>query len=318
MSEKTIKLASMFVALLFFVALTGEISAKTPQIESGNTFNTQSVDEDYWGPTEKAMGLEGKLKPDKTITFSIPMTLKVSLDGIPLNPASDRAHDFDFMKTRDKALMVGEIGVTEQEVKNVSMAVLQSGLQVTAVHNHLLRTSPHIIWIHISGYGDPVDMAKKIRNITEYVNGKAPTSIEEKFRRGEINTTKLDQIIGKKGSAEGGDYSFDIDRADKVSMNGTILSPAMDVSTMIRFQPLENGKAAVIGEFTLEESEVEPVMKTFMYNGIEVTALHSHMITEQPRLFYMHCWATGNAEELAGAMRMALDKTNSVKSKSAS
>ena len=100
-------------------------------------------------------------------------------------------------------------------------------------------------------------------------------------------------------------------RADKISMNGTVLSPVMDVSTSVRFQPLGNGDAAVIGEFVLEENEVEPVMQAFLDNGIEVTALHSHMLTEQPRLFYMHCWATGNAEALASAMRQALDKTNS-------
>jgi hypothetical protein len=223
------------------------------------------------------------------------------------------------MKAGNKALMVGEIGVTEMEVKNVSTMVLKSGLQVTAIHNHVLRSSPHIMWIHISGYGDPVDMAKKIRNITDYVNGEPPARSEKNTRIKDINTTKLDQIIGKKGSAEGGDYGFDIARADEVRMNGYIMAPVMDISTMIRFQPLGNGSAAVLGEFVLEENEVDPVIKTFTDKGIEVTALHSHMITEQLRLFYMHCWATGDARELASIMRKVLDKTNSeIGSKSSS
>lgn len=311
MRQSTIKFATAFITLLLCVAIIGEISTKTTQHGSEKSSESQNATAGFWESTQKAMGVKGELKPDNAIAFSIPMTQKVSLDGISLSPASDRTHDFDFQRVRNKALMVGEIGVTEMEVKNVSTMVVQSGLQVTAIHNHLLRTSPHILWIHISGSGDPADMAKKIRKITDYVNGKPPARSEEKFDIRGINTSKLDRIIGKKGSAEGGDYGFDIDRVDKIRMNGTVLSPVMDVSTMIRFQPLGNGDAAVIGEFVLEENEVDPVMQAFIDNDIEVTALHSHMITEQPRIFYMHCWATGNAEDLASAMRKALDKTNS-------
>ena len=162
-------------------------------------------------------------------------------------------------------------------------------------------------------------MAKKIRSITDDVNGESPAKSEKGFESKGINTSGLDKIIGKNGSMEGEDYNFDIGRADKISMNGVVLSPVMDVSTMIHFQPIGNGNAAVIGEFVLEEKEVEPVIRTLTDNGIEVTALHSHMITEQPRLFYMHAWATGNAEELASVMRKALDKTNAeIRNKSSS
>jgi len=311
MRENTIKFATAFIALLLCVAMVGEISTKALQSESANSSVDKNISASYWALTEKTMDVKGELKPDNAISFSIPMTLKVSLDGIPLNPASDRTHDFDFMKTGNKAMMVGELGVTEMEVKNVSSMVLKAGFQVTAIHNHLLRTSPHVMWIHIHGYGDPVDMAKKIRSITDFVNRKPPEKSNDNTRIKGINTSKLDQIIGKNGSVEGRDYGFDVARANKISMNGTMLSPAMDVSTMIRFQPLGNDKTAVIGEFVLEENEVNPVMQTFTDNGIEVTALHSHMITEQPRLFYMHCWATGDAGRLASIMRKALDETNS-------
>jgi hypothetical protein len=301
---KTIKFASLFIVLLVCLTIIGAATTKTSNSEKANA-------SEYWKPVEKAMGEKGKVSPDGAIKFTIPMTLNVTLDGIKLNQASERSHDFDFMRAGDQAMMVGEIGVTEEEVKNVSDMVLQSGLQVTAIHNHLLRTSPHITWIHIYGNGDPIDMAKNIRNITDYVNGYSSASESEKFQSKGINTTELDRIIGDKGSAEGGDYNYDIPRADKVRMNGYVLSPVMDVSTMINFQPLGKGNAAVIGEFVLEENEVEPVVRTLAANGIEVTALHSHMITEQPRLFYVHCWATGDATELAGIMREALNETNS-------
>jgi hypothetical protein len=309
MYKKTIKIASAFIALLLFVGVIGVISANAQQNQTAKSSDAKSAG--YWASTEKAMGTEGKLKPGNAITFQIPVIQKVSLDGTQLNGGSDRTDDFDFQKVGNKALMVGEIAVKENEVKKVSSMALQSGLQVTAIHNHLLRTSPHIMWIHISGYGDPVVISKKIRIITDYVNGKPPSKNEEEFQSGGIDTAKLDKIIGKKGSTEGGDYNFDIDRSDKVSMNGIVLSSAMDVSSMIHFQPLGKGNAAVIGEFALEANEVEPVIRTLTENGVEVTALHSHMLTEKPRLFYMHCWATGNAEELASIMRKALDETNS-------
>lgn len=309
MREKTIKTAVAFTTLLLCVAMIGVTSAKTSDSKSANV--------SFWVPAEKAMGVEGELKPDSAITFSIPMTQKVTLDGLQLNEGSDRTHDFDFQKVGNQSLMVGEIGVTENKVNNVSTMVVRSGLQVTAIHNHLLRTSPHIMWIHISGYGDPAVMAKKIRSITDDINGESPVKSEKGFESKGINTSGLDRIIGKNGSVDEEDYNFDIGRSDEISMNGTVLSPAMDVSTMIHFQPIGNGSAAVIGEFVLEEKEVEPVMRTLTDNGIEVTALHSHMITEQPRLFYIHAWATGNAEELANVMRKALDRTNAeIRSKS--
>lgn len=302
MSGKLIKFGNTLVILLLLVMIVGIVSAK-------NTDSENASASEYWKPVEKAMGEKGEVSPDGAIKFTIPMTLNVTLDGIKLNQASERSHDFDFMRAGDKAMMVGEIGVTEEEVNNVSTMALHSGLQATAIHNHLLRTSPHIMWIHIYGYGDPVDMAKKIRNITDYVNGGSSASESETFQSKGINTTELDLIIGYKGSAEGGDYNYDIPRVDKVQMNGYTLSPVMDVSTMINFQPLGNGKAAVIGEFVSKENEVEPVVRTLTANGMEVTALHSHMITEQPRLFYVHCWATGDATKLAGIMRGALNET---------
>ncbi len=312
MLEKGIKFVSGFLALLLCVAMIGEIAVNTSQRAEEKSSSDQNINIDYWVPVEKAMGEKGEISPDGAIKFTIPMTLNVTLNNISLNQASERSHDFDFMRAGNKAMMVGEIGVTENEAGKITAMVLQSGLQVTALHNHLLHLSPNVMWIHIHGYGDPVEMAKKIRNITDYVNGdSSSTSENKKFHSKGINTTELDQIIGDKGSAEGGDYNYDIPRADKIRMNGYLLSPTMDVSTMINFQPLGSGNAMIIGEFALEANEVEPVLRVLTDNGIEVTALHSHMLTEQPRLFYVHCWATGDATELAGKMREALDETNS-------
>jgi hypothetical protein len=312
MRENAIKFASVFIALLMCVTVIGEIKANASPNEASKSPDCKNVNAGYWAPVEKAMSVNGSISSDGTMKFGIPMNQEITLDGIQLNPGSDRTHEFDFMRAGNKAMMVGEIGLTETEVKNVSRMVVRSGLQVTALHNHLLRTSPHIMWLHIYGYGDPVDIANKIRNITDSINGNSPAVNETaRFQSKGVNTTRLDRIIGYKGSVEGGDYSYSIPRADKIWMNGYELSPGMDVSTDISFQPLGNGRAAVLGEFALETDEVEPVIRTLTEDGIEVTALHSHMLTEQPRLFYVHCWAAGNATELASGIREALNETNS-------
>jgi hypothetical protein len=126
-----------------------------------------------------------------------------------------------------------------------------------------------------------------------------------------MDTAKLDSTIGYNGTQEDGVYAFSIPRNDEIRMNGMVLPPGMDISTEISFQPIGDGKAAAIGEFVLESDEVEPVLHSLSSNGIEVTALHSHMLTEEPRLFYLHCWAKGDTEKIAQTFHDALKKTNS-------
>jgi hypothetical protein len=138
------------------------------------------------------------------------------------------------------------------------------------------------------------------------------TGPESRFDNQSLDTAKLDRIIGTDGKADGGVYGFSFPRADNITMDGMTLSPSMDISTEITFQPLGGSKALAIGEYVLEASEVEPVIGALADNGFEVDAIHSHMLTEQPRLFYLHCRATGNAEQLARGMREALDRTNSL------
>src|SRR5207249_502663 len=131
-----------------------------------------------------------------------------------------------------------------------------------------------------------------------------------------LDTAQLDQIIGVKGQGNGGVYQFGVPRRDPITENGTQITPAgpMGLATAINFQPTGNGKAAITGDFVLTGEEVNPVIKALRANGIEVTAIHSHMLTEQPRLIFMHFWANADAVKLARGLRAALDKTASTKS----
>jgi hypothetical protein len=264
----------------------------------------------YWGPVEQAMGTNGDVSEDGVITFVIPRDLGVTLDGIRLAPGSDMSHEFSFMRSGEGAMMVGEIMLKEDEVAGVTQKLIGAGITETALHNHLLRESPHIMWLHVHASGDPAKIAGALRAIIRPLETSSG-STSPGTPVSQLDTARLDAIIGTRGKAEDGVYIYSIPRADKINMGGIELLPDMDISTRVSFQPAGQGKAAVNGEFVLEKSEVGPVLATLSDNGVEVTALHSHMLDEQPRLFYMHCWVVGDPAVIAGAMRKALDKTNS-------
>jgi hypothetical protein len=132
----------------------------------------------------------------------------------------------------------------------------------------------------------------------------------------ELDTAQLDQLIGAKGQANGGVYQFGVPRRDPIVEDGMQIAPVgpMGVATAISFQPTGGGKAAITGDFVLSGNEVNPVINALRANGIEVTAVHSHMLDEQPRLFFLHFWANDDALKLARGLRAALDKTASTKS----
>jgi hypothetical protein len=271
----------------------------------------QNTDITHWAPAERALGVKGDYSPDGSVTFEVPRNLTVTLGGIPLAPGSDLSHEIRMMSAGDKAMAVGELVLLESEVAGVTRKLRDAGINVTALHNHLLHESPALMYLHFHAYADPVNITTAIGAIIAPL-GKGP---EGKFDSQGMDTARLDRIMRADGKADGGVYGFSIPRADNVTDNGMVLSPCMDISTEITFQPLGAGKALAIGEYVLEANEVEPVIGALAANGIEVTALHSHMLTEQPRLFYLHCWATGDAESLAMGMRAALDRTNSLTGK---
>src|SRR6266536_6653914 len=139
-----------------------------------------------------------------------------------------------------------------------------------------------------------------------------PAAVSQSHDLG-IDTKQIDQIMGQSGKVNGGVYQFSVARAEKIMDNGMEVPSSMGVAHAINFQPTGGSKAAITGDFVLIGSEVNPVIQTLRDNGIEVTALHSHMLFESPRLFFMHFWGNDDALKLARGIRAALDKTNSAK-----
>jgi hypothetical protein len=161
------------------------------------------------------------------------------------------------MSIGDKAMAVGELVLTADEIGSVTQKLLDAGIEETALHNHLLHESPGLMYLHFHTYGGPVDITTAINDIITPL-GKGP---DGKFDAQGIDTARLDRIMGAEGNADGGVYGFTVPRADNVTMDNMTLSPYMDISTEISFQPLGSGKALAIGEFVLESDEVGPSLK---------------------------------------------------------
>ncbi|KWV46910.1 peptidase M23 [Bradyrhizobium macuxiense] len=279
-----------------------------------STAHAQSVD---WQKVDETLGRKPAVAGD-VHRYGFPRTdLTVTLDGVTIKPALALGGWVAFKPAHDGVMAMGDLVLLESEINPVMLKMIASGLQITAVHNHLLRASPATFYMHIAGHGDPVKIATAIHDglaesktpLTAAASTAPPPAID-------LDTAQLDQIIGVKGQANGGVYQFNVPRHDPITEDGMPLSPVgpMGVAIGINFQPTGGGKAAITGDFVLTSDEVNPVIMALRTHGIDVTALHSHMLDEQPRLFFMHFWANDDAIKLAKGLRAALDKTASTKS----
>ena len=219
--------------------------------------------------------------------------LHVTLDGVTIKPALALGGWVAFAPMHDQAMVMGDLVLLETEINPVMTKLLEGGLDVTAVHNHILRASPATFYMHVGGHGDPVKMASVIR--------PAPAV--------DLDTAKLDQIMGVKGNAAGGVYQFAVPRRDPATESGMQVTGPLGGANGINFQPTGNGKAAITGDFLVTGNEVNPLIRALRAGNIEVTAIHSHMLDEQPRMFFIHFWANDDAMKLAQGIRTALDTT---------
>lgn len=270
-----------------------------------------------WKKVDETLGRKPAVADD-VHRYGFPRTdLTVTLDGVTIKPALALGGWLAFKPAHGGAMVMGDLVLLETEINPVMAKMIASGLEITAVHNHLLRASPATFYMHVTGHGDPVKLASAIHGalaesktpLTAAAPASPPPAID-------LDTAKLDQIIGVKGQGNGGVYQFNVKRRDPITADGMPLTPvgAMGVATAINFQPTGGGKAAITGDFVMTGDEVNPVIVALRTHGIEVTALHSHMLDEQPRLFFMHFWANDDALKLAEGVRAALDKTASTKS----
>ena len=269
----------------------------------------QSID---WKKVDVALGKTATVSGE-VHRYGLPRSdLHVSLDGVQIKPALALGGWVAFAPMHSEAMVMGDLVLLETEITPVMTKLLNSGLDITAIHNHVLRASPATFYMHIGGHGEPEKMAAAIREALSTGSKtpfEPPATTASAAPALDLDTAKLDEIRHAKGTATGGVYQFGIPRREPATEGGMTVSPAMGGANGINFQPTGNGKAAITGDFLVTGNEVNPLIQALRQGDIEVTAIHSHMLDEQPRMFFIHFWANDDALKLARGVRAALDKT---------
>src|SRR4051812_31196442 len=270
---------------------------------------TPALAEPDWKAVGQALGKEGSVMPGGVYRVGLPRTdLKASLDGVEVKPGLAHGPWRAFMPMGKDAMARGDLDLTADEANPAMKQLLESGIEITALHNHLLRSEPATMYMHVSGHGDPVKLAAALHDglaLSKTPLGPAPAAAQAPSV--DLDTSALDSAMGVKGKANGAIYQFSIPRAEPVKDHGMVVPEAMGSANAINFQSTGAGKAAITGDLVLTGDEVNPVLKALGGHDIEVTAVHNHMLDDQPRLFFMHFWGNDDAAKLAKGMRAALD-----------
>jgi hypothetical protein len=268
-----------------------------------------------WSDVERALGRTGAPQASSVMRFSFPRRdLRVMVGDVRVQPALALGSWVAFRRMDGgKAMAMGDLVLTDDEINPVISALQQGGVEQSALHNHLIGGSPNTMYLHIHALGPEVEIARTIRRALELTKTPLDTAPAAPAAPIDLDTAAVARALGYSGRVSGGVYQVSVPRAEKVTEGGHEIPPSMGVATAMNFQPTGGGKAAITGDFVMTGPEVNVVIRALRENGINVTALHSHLIDETPRLYFMHFWANDDAVKLARALKGALAKTNSAK-----
>jgi hypothetical protein len=262
-----------------------------------------------WKAVESAMGRGGAAQPDGAYKFGMPRSdLKVTVDGVAVKPGLALRSWAAFSAPGDGAMAMGDLVLAEDEVSPVVAKLQDGGIEVTAIHNHLLHETPRVMYVHFHAHGNAVKIAQALHEAIAATKTPASTAPPAQPPALGFDQSQVESALGYKGKNNGGVLQFSVPRQDAITSDGMRVPNSMGVATAINFQSTDGGKAAITGDFVLVASEVNPVITALRQNGIAVTALHSHMLDDQPRLFFMHFWANDDAGKLARGLHSALEK----------
>jgi hypothetical protein len=298
---KTIKVAGYIFALSLSVPLMA-----------------QQASADQWKDVDAALGRSGQMQAGGVYKFAMPRRdLKVTKEGVTIAPGLALGSWVAFQKMGDQAMLMGDLVLTEDEIEPVMLFLQEHGIEQTSIHNHLLGESPHIVYMHIEGHGDSVVLAKSVASALALTKTPLPSASAASAPQQtiDIDTAGVEKALGYPGKVNGGILQFSVPRMEKIVEGGMEVPPAMGTATAINFQPTGQGEAAISGDFVLLSNEVNPVIRALRTHGIEVTAMHNHMLGDEPHLYFMHFWANDDAAKLAVGLRAALDATNSQRPK---
>lgn len=262
---------------------------------------------------ESTTGMKG-VEKNGEYKITVPQNdLNLVVDGFKIIPPMGLGSWTAFTPCGDSAMVMGDIILSETDVKPVQQEVIRQGFAITAIHNHFARNRPNVLFMHIDRTADVVTLSKGIKAIfgkVAEVRGKDPKSVKADSVINKLDIPALDAILGYKGEMSKGVYKYTISRPDiQLTEHGIPVSSFMGFNTWAAWQGTPEN-AAVAGDFTMLEDEVAPVIKALVENGIEVVAVHNHMVHETPKVFFLHYWGVGKAEELAKGLKAALKITD--------
>jgi len=256
---------------------------------------------------DQVLGRSGQKMGD-VYKVGFPRTdLHVSVHGLAIKPGLALGSWAAFTGTDDNAMVMGDLVLLEDELNPVMEKLRSAGFEISAVHNHLIEETPHVVYLHYMGHGVAAQLATGLRAalaVSKTPLDKPAASAEEATPPAWVKA--VEDSVGRKGTFKGGVLSYGVPRGESVMMDGMTIAPAAGVAEAFNFQAADAGNVATTGDFVLTAAEVNPVVAELQAHHILVTALHSHMLTEQPRLFFMHFWAVGSPESVGGGIAAAL------------
>jgi hypothetical protein len=282
--------------------------------QAGNPRSAVTTTDADWEPVAGVLGRAGKLG-DSNTAYRVALVrndLQVTTDGVAIKPGLSLGGYAAFVRYgNNETLLMGDLVVTEAELPKVTDALQSHGIAQTALHKHLLEQNPPVWWTHVHGMGDATQLAQGLKaalDATSIAPAAPPPAQQPPV---DIDTAGVEQALGRKGTPDGGLFKYSIARKDTIVEDGHVLPAAsLNLTTVINFQPVGGGRAAINGDFILTDTEVQKVIQALRAGNIRIVELHNHGLAEQPRLFYMHYWAVDDAVKLAKGLRPALDSTN--------
>jgi hypothetical protein len=287
-------------------------AASTQQARAAAAPTTDKTDSTDWKVVDQAMGRSGSMQPGDVHKYSMPRSdLRITAGGVSVKPALALGSWIAFKRSGTTTVAMGDLVLTESEIAPVMSKLQEMGVEQTALHNHLLHESPRVMYMHIHAQGDPVKIGQAVKEALALTKTPPaqPEGVAPAAAPG-VDTAAVAQALGHAGKLSGGVYQVSVPRAETIREGGMDIPPSMGVATAINIQPTGGGKAVTTGDFVMIAREVNPVLKALRQAGIEVTAMHSHMLTEEPRLFFMHFWGKDDALKLARGLRSALGQMN--------
>jgi uncharacterized protein DUF1259 len=271
--------------------------AHTPSPQSG--LDTAAI--------ARTIGRQGQLQGD-VYKISLPRTdLDVRVGDVKIRAGLALGSWVAFRATGADAIVDGDLVLTEREVDPAVARLFASGLQITALHNHLVGETPRIMYLHVWGTGNAAKLATGVRAALDATATPLDAPTTPTADEGDLHADVIQQRLGVTGTVRGGVLSISVPRHEKITMMGMEMPPSMGMATALNFQSAGNGTIVATGDFVLAGDEVNPVAKALSTHEIGVRALHNHMIHGTPELYFMHFWGSGTPEKVADGLRAALD-----------